>query len=77
MAVDDGCERLNQVAVWFDFVQLAGLDERREHGLVLCISVATCEERVFALWGDGAMGRIVRLAASLSILIDTSENHLN
>lgn len=35
MAVDDGCDDTGQVAMRLDFVQLAGLDERREHGPVL------------------------------------------
>jgi hypothetical protein len=41
MAVDDGREDTGNVAVRFDFVEFAGLEERREHGPVLgaCIMV--------------------------------------
>ena len=54
VSVDDGCEDAGQVAVRFDLVQLAGLDQRREHGPVLCASVVAREERVLSLQGDGA-----------------------
>ncbi len=49
MSVDDGCKDAGQVAMRFDLVQFAGLDERREHGPVLCASVVTREERVLSL----------------------------
>lgn len=49
MAVDDGCEDTGYVAVRLDFVQLTGLDERREHCPVLGACIVAREERVFAL----------------------------
>jgi hypothetical protein len=54
VAVDDGCEDTGYVAMRFDFVQFAGLDERREHGLFLSACIMAREERVFALQGDWA-----------------------
>ena len=39
MAVDDRGKDTGQVAVRFDFVELVGLDERREHGPVLCACI--------------------------------------
>ena len=54
MAVDDGCEGTGYVAVGLDFVEFAGLDERREHCPVLGASVVACKERVFALQRNGA-----------------------
>jgi hypothetical protein len=54
MAVDDGRENSGQVAVRFDIVEFAGLDERREHGPVLGASAVAREERVLTLQGDGA-----------------------
>ena len=53
VSIDDGCEDAGQVAVRFDLVQLAGLDQRREHGPVLCASVVAREECVFTLQRDG------------------------
>ena len=53
VSVDDGCEDAGQVAVRFDLVQFAGLDQRREHGSVLCASVVAREECVFTLQRDG------------------------
>jgi hypothetical protein len=53
VSVDDGCEDTGQVAVRFDFVQFAGLDQRREHGPVLCASVVDREGCVFTLQRDG------------------------
>ena len=35
MPFDNGCEDTGYVAVRLDFVELAGLDERREHGPVV------------------------------------------
>ena len=49
MPFDNGCEDTGYVAVRLDFVELAGLDERREHGPVLGACIVTCEEHVFAL----------------------------
>jgi len=54
VAIDDGCEDAGNVAVRFDFVELAGFDERREHGPVLGACVMAREERVLSLQGDGA-----------------------
>jgi hypothetical protein len=49
VSVDDCREDAGQAAVRFDLVQFAGLDQRREHGLVLCASVVAREECVFTL----------------------------
>jgi hypothetical protein len=49
MAVDDGSDDSGNIAVWFDFVEFARLDERREHGPVLRACVVTCEECVLSL----------------------------
>ena len=54
MPFDNGCEDTSYVAVRLDFVELAGLDERREHGPVLSACIMAREERVFALQRDGA-----------------------
>ena len=57
MAVDDGCDDTGQVAMLLYFVQLTGLDERREHGLILCACIVAREECIFPLecnWADGA-----------------------
>lgn len=50
--IDDGCEDAGQVAVRLDLVQLTGLNERREHGPILCASIVTSEERVLSLQGN-------------------------
>lgn len=69
MAVDDGCDDTGQVAMRLDFVQLTGLDERREHGPVLGTCIVAREERVFALqrdWADRAFdGVAVHLDAAI------------
>jgi hypothetical protein len=44
--------------MWFDFVQLAGLEERCEHGTVLSACIMAREERVFALQGDWAFNGV-------------------
>jgi len=57
MTVDDGCEDTGPVAVRFDLVQLAGLDERREHGPFLCAGVMNGKERVLSLQGGSCVPR--------------------
>ena len=64
MTIDDGREDAIQVAVWFDQVQFAGFDQRREHGPVLGTRVVSREERVLSLQRDG---RMVRSTGLLSI----------
>jgi hypothetical protein len=46
MVFDDSFDDTGQVAMRLDFVQLTGLDERREHGPVL----GTCNKRS-GMWG--------------------------
>jgi len=49
MAVDDGSNDSGNIAMRFDFVEFARLDERREHGPVLRACVMTGKERVLSL----------------------------
>jgi hypothetical protein len=69
MAFDDSCDDTGQVAMRLDFVQLTGLDERREHGPVLGTCIVAREERVFSLqrdWADRAFdGVAVHLDATV------------
>jgi hypothetical protein len=37
----------------FNPIEFAGLDQRRDDGPVLRAGIVTCEERVFAIEGDG------------------------
>lgn len=48
-AVDDGCGDTARVAVQFDLVRFAGVDERCEHGSFLGTGVMTKTERVLSL----------------------------
>ena len=64
MAVDDGCEDAGQVAMWFDKVQFAGLDERREHGPVLRSGIVASKECVLTLQCDGVDCALVPLPGS-------------
>jgi hypothetical protein len=52
VTVDDGSEDAGEIAVRFDVVQFAGLDERRDHSPVLRTGIMTGKERVFALSGQ-------------------------
>lgn len=54
MALCDSGQDAGQIAVWFNPVEFAGLDEGRDCCPVLCACVMACEERVFAVQGDGA-----------------------
>ena len=42
--------------MWIDRVDLAGFDQRRDDAPVSGPGIMTCEERVFAVQGDGANG---------------------
>ena len=54
MVFDDSCDDTGQVAMRLYFVQLTGLDERREYGPVLGTCIVAREECVFALQRDWA-----------------------
>jgi hypothetical protein len=60
--------------MWFDFVQLAGLDERREHCPIWGASVVACEERVFALQRDGADCALNGVAVHLDAAIGQEQD---
>jgi hypothetical protein len=49
----DGCHGTSQIAMRFNPIEFAGLDQRRDDGPVLRAGIVTCEERVFAIEGDG------------------------
>ena len=49
----DGCHGTSQIAMRFDPIEFAGFDQRRDNCPVLCSGIVTCEERVFAVEGDG------------------------
>ena len=49
MALGNGCEHAGQIGMRLDVVQLTGLNDGREHRPVLCASIMTREERVFAV----------------------------
>src|SRR5258708_39301400 len=53
MSVDHAREHVAEIGVRFDAVQLAGCDQRADHGPALAAAVATCEEMVFAPERDG------------------------
>ena len=52
MCVDHAREHVAQIGVRFDAVQLAGCDQRADHGPALAAAVAACEEMVFAPEGN-------------------------
>jgi len=67
VAVDDGCEDTGQIVVQLDFVEFAGLDERREYGPVLGACIVAREERVLSLQGDCAFDSVaVHLDAAIA-----------
>jgi hypothetical protein len=74
MAVDDGSEDAAHVAMWFDFVEFAGLDERSEHCQILGASVVACEERVLALQRDGADCALNAVAVHLDAAISQEQD---
>ena len=54
MAVDDACEHVGEIGLRIDAVQLAGLDQRGDHGPVLAAAIGAREESVLAIEGDRA-----------------------
>lgn len=61
MPIDDGCEDASYVAVQFNVVLLAGLNQGREHGPILGACVVTCEERTsyfVGRWVDCALNGV-------------------
>lgn len=58
---NDGCEVAGQVGARLDLVQVAGLNERREHDPILRAGVVTVEEPMYSLQSyrtDGLHGRV-------------------
>ena len=49
MASGNGSEHASQVSMRFNFVQLTGLDNRREHSPVLLTSIIARKERGFTV----------------------------
>jgi hypothetical protein len=74
VSIDDGCEDAGQVAVRFDLVQFAGLDQRREHGPVLRSSIVTGEECVLSLQGDGADGAFNGIVVHLDATVGEEQD---
>ena len=52
MTVDDLCDDVGEVGVWFDTDELAGLDQRGNDGPMLAAAVGAREECVFAVQRD-------------------------
>ena len=50
----DGLECCLEICIWFDIVELAGLDERRDAAPVSAAFIMSCKERVLAVQGDGS-----------------------
>jgi len=48
MAVDDLCERVGEISVGIDVVELAALDQRGDHRPAFCAAVRPSEERILA-----------------------------
>jgi hypothetical protein len=44
--------------VWFDVVELAGLDQRSDDGPMLGSAIGTCEQCIFAIEGDRPDGAL-------------------
>ena len=59
----------NQIAVWFDVVEFACLNQRSDHGPVLCACVVTGEEGVFAVQRDRADGAFDSVAVDLDAAV--------
>ena len=53
MSACDGRQDPGQIAMWLDPVEFASLDQGRDDCPVLCASIMSCEERVFAVEGNG------------------------
>jgi|UPI0005C627E4 hypothetical protein len=56
MSCCDGFERCLEISVWFDVVELAGLDKRRDAGPGSATFVMPREQGVFAIEGNWANG---------------------
>ena len=54
----NGCQDTGQIAMEFNPVEFAGLDQRRDDGPVLRAGIVTCEGRGFAIEGDGTDGAL-------------------
>jgi hypothetical protein len=53
MAVDDLGERVGEIDVRIDAVELAGFDQRGDDSPVFSAAVGAGEERILAIKGDG------------------------
>ncbi|MGY4501291.1 hypothetical protein ACVWYH_005222 [Bradyrhizobium sp. GM24.11] len=49
VTIDDLCDDVGEVGVWFDIDELAGLDQRGDDGPMLAAAVGAREECVFAV----------------------------
>src|SRR5262245_43070787 len=58
MAVDDSGDDIDDVVVRLDSVELAGLDERGDHGPMLGAGVGASEQSVLASEGQGTNGAL-------------------
>ena len=54
----DGGQDTGKVAMGFDSVEFAGLDQGCDDGPVLRSGIMACEERIFAVEGDGTDGAL-------------------
>lgn len=59
--------------MWLDIVQLTGLDDGRKHCPVLCASIMTREERVFAVQRDRAHATLDNVTVNLDATVGQEE----
>jgi hypothetical protein len=65
MAVDDLGERVGEIDVRIDAVELAGFDQRGDDRPVFSAAVGTGEERILAIKGDGSDRALDRVGVDL------------
>lgn len=65
----NGCQDGGQIALGLDPVEFAGPDQGRDDGPVLRAGIVTCEERIFAIEGDGTDGALHGVAVEFDATI--------
>ena len=75
MPVDDGGQGLGQVAVWFDAVQFACLDQRGKDSPVLGTCLMAYEEAVLAAQSDWADGSLDGIGIHLDPTVSQEQDH--
>ena len=65
MALGNGSEHAGQIGMWFNLVQLTGLDDRCEHSPVLHSCIMAREERVFTVYRNRPHAAFYRVVALL------------